>query len=207
LKPLYDFELTLGITCRPSTILKPKACNENRQRFFLSGPSRLLGRLLRGSEQVPLTGDTLQDVSAAIDEADARAGDEVFDGAGYQHLTGLGGRSYTRSDVQSDSADLGARHFDLPSMQTSADLDTELVPSFNNIQSTSNRASRSIEGGEESITGGINLAASKSSELSPNHGVMPLEKLYPSTIAQTVSELCRADNVRKKQSREDAVRL
>ncbi len=167
----------------------------------------MLDRLLLGSEQVPLTGDTLQDMSAAIDEADTRAGDEVFDSAGYQHLTGLGGRSYTRSDVQSDSADLGARHFDLPSMQTSADLDTELVPSFNNIQSTANRASRSIEGGEESITGGINLVASISSELSPNHGVMSLEKLYPSTIAETVSELCRADNVRKKQSREDAVRL
>ena len=113
----------------------------------------------------------------------------------------------TRDPMCRATADLGARHFDLPSMQTSADLDTELVPCFNNVQSAMNRASRSIEGGEEPITGGINLAASKPSELSPNHGVMLLEKLYPGTIAETVSELCRAGNVREKQGREDMVRL
>ena len=65
-----DYSKTQGLQRKPSA-------------FFPVRSIRLLGRLLCGSEQVPLTGDTLQDVSAAIDEADARAGDEVFDGAGY----------------------------------------------------------------------------------------------------------------------------
>jgi hypothetical protein len=146
-------------------------------------------------------------VSAAVDEADVRASDEILDGAGNQHLTGLGGLNNTRPDMQSDTADLGARHLDLPGMQTSADFDPELVTSSDNIQSATNRASRSIEGDEEPITCGINLAASKPSDLSPNHGVMPLEKLLPGTIAETGSELCRAGNVREKQGSEDSVRL
>jgi hypothetical protein len=100
-------------------------------------------------------------MSATVGEANARACDEVLDGAGNEHLTGLGGRNNTRPDVQSDTANLRTHHLDLPSMQTSAYLDSQLLPSSNNTKSAPNRSSRSIEGCKESITGGINLAASK----------------------------------------------
>lgn len=67
---------------------------------------RVLGRPLRRGEQVPLLGDSHQDVGAAVGEANPGPGDKVLDSARDQHLAWARPGSDTCTDVDSDPSDL-----------------------------------------------------------------------------------------------------
>ena len=62
--------------------------------------------LRRNRVELPLVGDALQCVGAAIGEGDARARDQVLHGAGDEDLAGTGDRRDPCADVDGDAADV-----------------------------------------------------------------------------------------------------
>src|SRR4029079_18197107 len=74
-------------------------------------------RLTRNSEQVPLAGDALEIVHAALFELDARSGNEVLDGPRDEYLAWvcLGGDS--RARVHGDPGDLAVDKLALPRVE------------------------------------------------------------------------------------------
>ena len=59
-------------------------------------------------EELPFVGDAFERMGAAISEWDARAADQVGDGAGDEDFVGLGERLDTLGDVDGDAADVVA---------------------------------------------------------------------------------------------------
>ena len=77
---------------------------------LLDGPRQALGGIVlpNGGVQRPFRRNALQHVRAAVFERDARAVDEVLDGAGYKDFLTFGQRSDSGPDVHGDAADVFA---------------------------------------------------------------------------------------------------
>src|SRR5215204_2160340 len=67
--------------------------------------------------EVPLAGDPLQHLGAAVVEAEVRTDDEVLDRARDEHLARPGQRADSRADVDADAGDIVAAALDLAGVQ------------------------------------------------------------------------------------------
>jgi hypothetical protein len=67
------------------------------------------------------------------------------------------------------------------------------------------RARRTVKGGEEYVACGIDLTSAERDELAAHHRMMPVEQFAPSPIAQRDGVLCGADHIGKEHCGEDAV--
>jgi hypothetical protein len=76
-------------------------------------------------EELPLTLDALERPASLINEAEARAGDEVGDGAGHEDLAGSGARCDPGGEVDGDTPHLFISQFDLAGVQPASNLETE----------------------------------------------------------------------------------
>jgi hypothetical protein len=63
-----------------------------------------------------------------------------------------------------------------------------------------------FEGGEEPVTGRVELPALEPGELAADDRVMPLKQLSPGRVAQSGRQLRRADDVREEDGREHPLR-
>src|SRR5579863_8940995 len=121
--------------------------------------------LLLDRKQPPLVGDSLQSVWTTIYELDSGAGDEVADGAGYQHFVGIRRRCDPRADVYSDSAHVVADQLALAGMQSGAHLEAQRLHPLADCACTSDRARRTIERGQQPVASGVDFAPAERAQL------------------------------------------
>ena len=89
------------------------------RRSRVSGTSWLLAGIstLSTAKRLPLAGDALELLGAAVRKRDTRADDEVLDGARDEHLVRAGERADPRADVDGHAADVVADELALAGVQ------------------------------------------------------------------------------------------
>jgi hypothetical protein len=98
-------------------------------------------------------------VQSPVGEGDSAPENESLDGAGDEHLVGLGERGDPYADVHRESRDRRAVALDLPRVQPGADLELEFIRGVASGAGSLDPAGGAIEGGEEAVAGGVNLGA------------------------------------------------
>jgi hypothetical protein len=86
-------------------------------------------------------------------------------------------------------------HLDLTGVHAGPDLEADGRHGPTDRDGAAYGACRPVEGGEEPIAGGIDLAAPETSQLFANDGVMPLKQLLPGSIANGARVLGGPDDV------------
>ena len=117
--------------------------------------SRLLSVLSRRAIDVPLVGNAFELVLAAILEADARAGDQVFDGAGDEHLAGVCERGDASTNVHGQPADVIAVELAFAGMDGGAHFEAEPAYLLGDRGGASDRPRWPVEGGQEAVPGRV----------------------------------------------------
>src|SRR4029453_8282529 len=158
-------------------------------------------------EQVPLAWDTLELSVAALAEIAPRAGPEIPDCSRDDHLTRPGLRRDTRADVDGDPANLAFDLLALPCVEPGPNLEAEVLHRVDDRAGTADRARRSVERGEEAVTGGVELLPAEPHELSPHQRVVLGEQVAPTAVAELDQFRRRADDVGEENGREHAVGL
>ena len=118
-----------------------------------------------------------------------------------------GKRCDSRADVNGDAADIVAHHFALASMKPGTNFDAKRFDFFGNSASATNAARRTVEGSENAIAGCLDLMAAETSEIASDRGVMTIEQVMPTAIAERGGFLGRADDVGKENGSEHPVDL
>src|SRR5947209_6310114 len=144
---------------------------------------------------------------AAILEDKPGTGYKVLHRAGYEHLAWSGQGRHSRPDVHGDPTDLRIHDFALTRVKSRAHVKPNASHSFADRTGAPDGASRPVEAGEEAVAGRIDLAAGEPHKLPPNHCVMLLNKVTPTTVAQLGQLRRRADDVREQDGRQNPVVL
>src|SRR5438128_6046640 len=92
-------------------------------------------------------------------EDEPRAGGDVSHRLRHEDLARVCERSHTRADVHGDSADAVRGSLDLTCMAARSHFEVEVANGPANFQGTLDGARRLVEGDEESIARGVDLAA------------------------------------------------
>jgi hypothetical protein len=117
---------------------------------------------------VPRLGDSFELMLAAIVKLDAGPGDEVMRGCGHEHLAGGSAARDACAEMDSDAARLASvRTLDLARVHAGSHAEAELAQHGTDLERSADRARRSVEEGEESVPGRIDLLAAKALELVP----------------------------------------
>src|SRR6476469_7436357 len=103
--------------------------------------------------ELPLVGHTFEAVHAMRLEVESRSGDEILDGPSGEDLATLGQGHHPSSDVCSDAGDVVSGAIDLTRVQARTDIDVQLVQVIAHCSRASQRSFRSVERGEEPVTG------------------------------------------------------
>jgi hypothetical protein len=96
-----------------------------------------------------------------------------------------------------DATELATHYLTFARVNTGPHPDTQIFNCIDSRSGASNGPSRSVECGEEAITGGINLATTITLELLAYGVVVMTEKLFPPTITDFRRKLGGADNIRE----------
>ena len=156
---------------------------------------------------MPLAGNALERLGAAVLEVDARAGGEVPDDAGDQHLAGSGLRRYPGADVDRDAFHLAADELYLAGVNAGTDLEAELTDGVDRALSAGDRPRRAVAGGEETVTGAANLPAAVAGELSSDGSVVGIEQRAPAAVADLDRARRGLDDVSEEDSGENTLGL
>ncbi len=133
--------------------------------------------------QPPLARNTLERMNPPVLEAKLRAGHQIPHRSRDQDLTRAGLRGHTRPGVHDDSRQVLSLPLDLAGVDSAPNLQPQLPHRLADRPRAADRARRTLEGGEETIAGGVHLAAAEALDLPPHAGVMPLEQSMPAAIA------------------------
>src|SRR5207302_2758992 len=115
--------------------------------------------------QTPFAGHALELAVAAVDELEARPGDEIANGAGDKHLARARLPGDARADRHSDAGDLAVGQLALPRVQPGADLEPERADGLDDVTGAPDRSCGPVESREESVSGRVHLDASISGQL------------------------------------------
>ena len=98
------------------------------------------------------------------------------------------------ADVNREAAQLGAHHFALAGVEPRAHVQAEGRDGVADRAGAAHRARRAIEGGEEAVAGGVDLATAVTFELAADHAVVrlqvaprPIAELAAVAVASTMS--------------------
>src|SRR3990170_2515242 len=155
--------------------------------------------------QAPAVGDALQLVPAGILEHEARAGHEILHRLGHEHLARSGERPDAGADVDGDATDVVAPPLDFARVQPSSDLDPEGAHGLGDRARASDRPGGSVEGREEAIAGGVDLAPPVAGQHRAHGRVVAGDQFVPPAIAERYGALGRADDVGEQHRHERAV--
>src|SRR6185369_4761239 len=133
-------------------------------------PGSPLSRLHR--EEAPLPGHALKGARAAVDEPQARTGDEVLHGAGDEHFRRRGLGCHACAGVHGDATHVVAHELALPGVKACPDLDPERADGVADGAGAADGPRRAVEGGEEAVAGRLDLAAAEACELPAHERVM-----------------------------------
>src|SRR5262245_35579205 len=155
----------------------------------------------------PIARNALELMGATILEADPGAGHQVFDRARNQYLSWLREGRDAGARMHCDPCHFAVHQLAFPRVQAGAHLQSELRHGLDNRARTPDGPRRSVEGSEESVAGGIHLAAAEPHKLGADELVVALQELTPSAVAERGRFLARADDVGEKHRGEHAVSL
>src|SRR5260370_32374130 len=97
-------------------------------------------------------------MGSPIDEIDPGYDNEIFHGAGYEHLFRSGQVAHPGCDMHGHSADVVGHQFALASVKASPHLDSQGLGRFDDVLRTADTPGRTIEGGEKAVTDRFHLA-------------------------------------------------
>jgi hypothetical protein len=164
-------------------------------------------RRRRDREQPPLAGDALELGDAAVLEVQVRAGDEILDRGGDEHLAGPGERGDASTDVDGEPGDLVACELALAGVQPGSHLEAELGDGGPDRRGAADGADRPVEAGEEAVAGRIHLNPAEARKLPADGSVVLVQKLAPAAVAKLRHHLGRADDVREQYGRQHPIGL
>ncbi len=95
----------------------------------------------------------------------------------------------------------------LARVEADTHFDAELVHALADRRGAPDRPRWAVEGGEEGVTGGVELSAAEADELPPDEPVVRLDQLPPAGVAELSRPRRRANDVCEKHRRQNAVRL
>src|ERR1700676_74779 len=146
-------------------------------------------------------------MAAAVFEVDARAHDEILDGARDDDLSRLGKRGNASADVDGDAAHVLADQLALTGVYSGAQNETEPIHVVDGCACAPDGSGRSIERCEETVAGLLYLASAKALKRGSHCGVVRLEQLSPALVAEPCCLLGRSHDVSEQDGRQDAIGL
>src|SRR5256884_2584638 len=133
--------------------------------------------------QLPVPGDALEQVGAAVAERDARAGYQVGDGAGDEHLARLRRGRYPGAGVDGDAGQVLTGGFDLAGVQANPDFDAQRADRVAHRACAADRPGGAGEGREQAVTGGVDLAAAAPVPLRAPYRIVGVHERPPPAAA------------------------
>jgi len=153
-----------------------------RSRLLLRGPSftTALRPDARDREKPPCARHSLEVVQSSIPELNPGAGHQVLHGAGDQNLSRGGDGCHPGGGVDGDAADTMSAlpQLDLPGVQSGADVARERTDRFLDRPGGTDSAPRSIERGQDSVSGGLDEPPLVPSDLVSSDLVVSLEYCF-----------------------------
>jgi hypothetical protein len=124
-------------------------------------------------------------VFPAVGECDPGACNEVSYGRGNKNFSGVRKSSDPRADVHGDAADVAVvAQFELASVNTGADLDTETSHRGSNRSGAFDCAGRTVERGEHAVARCLDLTSAVAIDLPAREVVVGVEQHLPGAVAQ-----------------------
>src|SRR5215217_2941916 len=115
-------------------------------------------------------------MGAATSEGDARARDEIGDGARNENFVGMG-------DVDSDAADVVTAQLDFATVKTATHTHADGMDRIAYGAGAAHGSSRPVEGRQEPVPGGLDLSTAEAFEFGADEAVVGGEQLGPSAVA------------------------
>ena len=115
------------------------------------------------------------------------------------------GRRDPRRLMHGGAPHVVAYHLHLARVHTGANVETQRACAIADPYRSADRASRTVEHGEEPITRRVDLAPAKAVELVADLSVVPTEQLSPRPVAKPYRGLRRRDDVREQQRRDHTI--
>ena len=155
----------------------------------------------RGREQAPRPGHALEVGFAAILETNARARDEVLDGARHEHVAGRRGGGDSSADVDGDAADLALDRLHLADVEPRAHGEAQGSRTVTDGERAADGVDRNFEYGKEAVAGGIDFAPAEASKALPHKGVVPAKEVLPRRVADLRRSFGGAGDVDEEHGR------
>src|SRR5688572_15660093 len=157
------------------------------------------------SGDVPVARNALERMDAAIPELEARPRHQVFDRVGHQDLAALRQSGHARANVDGDPTQLGANHFALAGVDTGTNVEAKPSDALGHGARSADRTRRTVEGRQEAVTGGVDLASAIPRELAADDVVVRPEEVGPAAIAELGRPTGRVDDVGEEYRSQHAV--
>ncbi len=122
-------------------------------------------------------------MGAATSERDARARDEIGDGARNENFVGLGERLDALGDVDSDAADVVTAQLDFASVETATHTHADGMDRIAYGAGAAHGSSRPVEGRQKAVAGRFDFSAAEAFEFGAGEAVVGGEQLGPSAVA------------------------
>jgi hypothetical protein len=134
-------------------------------------------------------------MAAPVRELDPRPDHQVLHRLG--NCDSSLGRSshHTGGDVDGDTPDAPIQHLDLTCVEASSDLDPERPDGIGKLLGTPHGPCGAVEGGQEAITGRLDLSSAEAVEVCTYQPVVGLPQVEPSLVSQRRGPLRRAHYV------------
>src|ERR1700756_3189157 len=188
-----------------SSSLVTSACNTSNS--IIGSLSRRevisLRRLLPDQDiQPPLARHAFEFALTALGERPPRSGDDVAHCRGHQHFARSRQRGHPRGDVHGHASDVGAAYFDLAGVNSHPHLDAEYPYRFDHRIRARDRRAGTRERRDKSVSGRVDFATAESVQLVADNGVVVVEQVSPTVVAERGCALSGADDVGEHDSGE-----
>ncbi len=104
-----------------------------------------------------------------------------------------------------DAADVVAADLAFAGVQPGAHLDAEGLHRVSNCHGAADRSLRAVERGQETVAGGVHLAAAEANELRTDDGVVRVEQRVPVAVADLGGAARRVHDVGEQHRGENPV--
>ena len=144
---------------------------------------------------MPLVRDALELVHPSVFEHEPRTCRQVLDRRRHKELARFSETSDSSTDVHGKSADLPVNHLDFAGVHSCPHVEAKRLHSADDGSAAPHGTRGTIECGEESVSGGVDLGSPVARQESADQSVMWLDEFTPCTITQSGYSLGRADQI------------
>jgi hypothetical protein len=156
-------------------------------RAFVKALRRLVWTFKR--EQLLWLRQALQNSKILLAEPVFRASHKIFERARHQDLPSARRIRYARCRVDGESFNTSPHDFALARMDANPEIDADTLHRGSHFRGKLNCSAWAIENQEESVAGGINLAAMESLKAFANQGVMAQKQGAPNLVPDAFQRL------------------